>query len=222
MAAWTLPVGMGVKTVTVNEPLKALMEPVAMEQFLKSPFPEELEEYIILDSRYNNSFRAAFELLGKGKTVYRNSEHPDFSPGSFLVRKSEAQEILKSIHSEAPLQLTSRKEISLQQFRRLRPFKVGLYQNWGHNMIEGWLRYVFDEYKIPYETVHPQDVAKKDFAAKFDVRGLCRRLGKRNRIGQTAQKMGRMGKSRLLPNFPAASRKKAKNCSRKWSKTAKF
>jgi hypothetical protein len=169
MAAWTLPVGMGVKTVTVNEPLKALMEPVNLAQFQKNQFPEELEEYIILDSRHNNSFRAAFELLGKGKTVYRNSEHPDFSPGSFLVKKSEALEILKIIHNEAPLQLASRKEIPLQQFRLLRPFRVGLYQNWGHNMTEGWLRYVFDEYKIPYETVHPQDVAKKDFSAKFDA-----------------------------------------------------
>jgi hypothetical protein len=169
MAGWTLPLGMGVKTITINEPLKALMEPVAMEQLLKSQFPEELEEYIILDSRYNNSFRAAFELLGKGKTVYRNWDHPDFSPGSFLVRKSESLEILQAIHREAPLLLTSRKEIPLQRFNRLRPFKVGLYQNWGHNMTEGWLRYVFDEYKIPYETVHPQDVAQKNFAAKFDV-----------------------------------------------------
>jgi hypothetical protein len=169
MAAWTLPVGMGVKTVTVNEPLKAQMEPVSLAQFQKNQFPEELAEYIILDSRYNNSFRAAFELLNKGKTVYRNSEHPDFSPGSFLVRKSEALEILKNVNNEAPLLLTSRKEMTMQQFRRLRPFRVGLYQNWGHNMSEGWLRYVFDEYKIPYETVHPQDVAKKDFAAKFDT-----------------------------------------------------
>jgi hypothetical protein len=169
MAAWTLPLGMGVKTIAVNEPLKALLEQVSPEQFQKNQFPEELEEYILLDSRYNNSFRAAFELLGKGKAVFRNSGHPDFSPGSFLVRKSEALEILKSIHNEAPLQLTSRKEIHLQQFRRLRPFKAGLYQNWGHNMSEGWLRYVFDEYKIPYETVHPQDVAKKNFAAKYDL-----------------------------------------------------
>jgi hypothetical protein len=169
MAGWTLPVGMGIKTIAVNEPLKALMEPVTPAQFRENPFPEELAEYIILDSRHNHSFRAAFELLGKGKTVYRNSGHPDFSPGSFLVRKSESLDILKSIHREAPLQLTSRKEIPLQHFRRLRPFKVGLYQNWGHNMSEGWLRYVFDEYKVPYETVHPQDVAKKNFAARFDV-----------------------------------------------------
>lgn len=169
MAAWTLPVGMGVKSIPVNEPLKALMEPVQAAHFAKNPFPEELEEYIVLDSRANHSYRAAFELLGKGKTVYRNIDCPDFSSGSFLVKKSEALEILKSIHSEAPLTLTSRKKLSLQQFRRLRPFKVGLYQNWGHNMTEGWLRYVFDEYKIPYETVHPKDVAKKGFAGKFDI-----------------------------------------------------
>lgn len=169
MAAWTLPVGMGVKSVPVNEPLKALMEPVQAEQFAKNPFPEELEEYIVLDSRANHSYRAAFELLGKGKTVYRNIDCPDFPSASFLVKKSEALEILKSIHAQAPLTLTSRKKLPLQQFRRLRPFKVGLYQNWGHNMIEGWLRYVFDEYKIPYETVHPKDVAKKGFAGKFDI-----------------------------------------------------
>jgi hypothetical protein len=169
MAAWTLPVGMGVKTITINEPLKALMEPVAMEQLLKSPFPEELEEYIILDSRYNNSFRAAFELLGKGKKVYRNSSCTDFTLGSFMFKKNEALEILKNINAETPLLLTSRKELPLQQFRLIRPFRIGLYQNWSHNMTEGWLRFVFDEYQIPYETVHPQDVAKKDFATKFDV-----------------------------------------------------
>ncbi len=169
MAAWTLPVGMGVKSIAINEPLRAVMEPVSLAQFQNSPFPEELEEYIILDSRHNHSFRAAFELLGQGKTVYRNREHPDFSPGSFLVRKSESLALLKSIHGQAPLQLTSRKEVALGQFRRLRPFKAGLYQNWGHNMSEGWLRYVFDEYRVPYETVHPAAVAKKNFAAKYDL-----------------------------------------------------
>jgi hypothetical protein len=169
MAGWTLPAGMGVNSLAVNEPLKALMEPVQEEQFLKSAFPEELDEYIVLDASANHSYRAAFELLGKGKTVYRNSDCPDFPAGSFVVKKSEALAILKDIHAEAPLLLTSRKELPLQQFRRLRPFKAGLYQNWGHNMTEGWLRFVFDEYKIPYETVHPKDVAKKGFAGKYDI-----------------------------------------------------
>ena len=169
MAGWTLPIGMGVASFAVNEPLKAVMEPVNAEQSFQNPFPEELEEYIVLDSCANNSYRAAFELLAKGKTVYRNIDDPDFSSGSFLVKKSEALEILKSIHAEAPLMITSRKELPLRQFRRLRHFHVGLYQNWGHNVIEGWLRYVFDEYRIPYETVHPKDIAKKGFDSKFDI-----------------------------------------------------
>ena len=169
MAGWTLPIGMGVASFAVNEPLKAVMEPVNAEQSFQNPFPEELEEYIVLDSCANNSYRAAFELLAKGKTVYRNIDDPDFSSGSFLVKKSEALEILKSIHAEAPLMITSRKELPLRRFRRLRPFHVGLYQNWGHNVIEGWLRYVFDEYRIPYETVHPKDIAKKGFDSKFDI-----------------------------------------------------
>ncbi|MCU0236410.1 MAG: M14 family metallopeptidase [Acidobacteria bacterium] len=169
MAAWTLPLGMGVRTAAVNEPLKALMEPVSGEQLAQRPFPEELDEYIVLDSRHNSSYRAAFELLAKGLAVYRNADCPDFAAGSFAFRKSEALALLKGIHAEAPLAPVSRKELPLARFRRLRPFKAGLYQNWGHNMTEGWLRYVFDEYRIPYETVRPKDAARKDWEKKFDV-----------------------------------------------------
>jgi hypothetical protein len=169
MAAWTLPLGMGVRSIAVNDPLKVAMEPVTAEQFAAVPLPGELEEYIVLDANCNNSYRAAFELLGKGKTVYRNAECPDFPAGSFAVRKSESLAALQAVNAEAPLTLTSRKELPLRQFRRLRPFKAGVYQNWGHNMTEGWLRYVLDEYKVPYETVHPKDVAQKDFAKKYDI-----------------------------------------------------
>ena len=169
IAAWTLPLGMGVRSEAVNEPLQAVLEPVGTETPPRIPFSEELEEYIVLDARHNSSYRAAFELLGKGKTVYRNHSHPDFPQGSFLVRKSETLELLKAIHDEAALFPASRKELPLESFRRLRPFKVGLYRNWGHNMTEGWLRYVFDEYKVPYETVRPKDSRRGDWDKKFAV-----------------------------------------------------
>ena len=169
MAAWTLPLAMGIRTAAVDEPLKALMEPVGAEQLAQRPFPEDLQEYIVLDARHNNSYRAAFELLAKGQAVYRNVDCPDFPAGSFAVRKSETLAMLKRIHAEAPLAPTSRKEVPLQKFRRLRPFKAGLYQNWGNNMTEGWLRLVFDEYKVPYETVHPKDVAGKNFGQKYGI-----------------------------------------------------
>ena len=39
MAGWTLPLAMGVKTAVVNEPLKALMEPVTDEPILQQRFP---------------------------------------------------------------------------------------------------------------------------------------------------------------------------------------
>ncbi len=168
MAGWTLPLAMGVRTIVVNEPLKALLEPVAGEPPAEDIFAG-LEEYILLDARHNSSYRAAFELLARGKTVYRNVGCPDFPAGSFAVRRSESLALLRAIHAEAPLAPASRKELPLPRFRRLRPFKAGLYQNWGHNLTEGWLRYVFDEYRVPYETVRPKDAAAKGFAGRFDV-----------------------------------------------------
>ncbi len=168
MAGWTLPLAMGVRTIVVNEPLKALLEPVDEAPPAPDVFAG-LEEYVILDARHNPSYRAAFELLAKGKTVYRNVDWPDAPAGSFVVRRSESEALLRAIHAEAPLAPQSRRELPLQRFRRLRPFKAGLYQNWGHNMTEGWLRYVFDEYRVPYETVRPRDAAAKGFAGRYDV-----------------------------------------------------
>ncbi len=167
MAAWTLPLGMGVRTAVVTEPLPAALD--AVEGETPASFPDGDGEWIVLDARHNSSYRAAFELLGKGKAVYRNQDHPEFPRGSFLVRKGEALALLQTIHAEAPLFPAFCEQLPLESFRRLRPFKAGLYQNWGHNMTEGWLRYVFDEYKVPYETVRPKDAARRDWDKKFDV-----------------------------------------------------
>lgn len=47
--------------------------------------------------------------------------------------------------------------------------RIGLYQPWAPSMDEGWTRLVFEDFRIPYETLHNADVAAGDLVERFDV-----------------------------------------------------
>jgi hypothetical protein len=168
-AGWTLHLAMGVDALEIKKSFKAEMKPVELEDVYKGNLPGNLDEYIVLDARYNNSYLAASVLLKKNINVWRDYSGAAGAKGSFIVKKSEAQGTLEEINRTMPLILFSRRDLPLEKLKKLKSFKVALYQDWGHNMQEGWTRYVFDEFKINYETVHHKDVLKKDFLKKYDI-----------------------------------------------------
>ena len=168
-AGWTLHLAMGVDAMEIKHPFKAEMKTVELEDVYKGTLPENIDEFIVLDARYNNSFLAASVLLKKNIDVWRDFDGIAGSKGSFIVKKSAALDTLEEINRTMPLILTSRTDLPLEKLKKLEPFKVALYQNWDHNMEEGWTRFVFDEFKMDYETIHHTDVLKKDFLKKYDI-----------------------------------------------------
>lgn len=169
MAGWTLHIAMGVNVKEIKNKFKVDMKPVNFDNVYKKVFPKNTNEYIILDSKFNNSFLAASVLLKNKVNVWRNYKSSECSKGSFIVKKSEAVKILEDLNKKNPLIINSLENISLKNFTKIKYFKVALYQDWGHNMTEGWTRYVFDEFKINYDTVHSKDILKRNFIKKYDV-----------------------------------------------------
>lgn len=49
------------------------------------------------------------------------------------------------------------------------PVRLAVYQGWIENMDEGWTRYVFDTFNVPYESLHDADVRRGNLRAKYDV-----------------------------------------------------
>jgi len=169
VAGWTLHLGMGVQVKQIEKSFHADMDPVGLEDVYTNSFPSNINDYILLNSRFNSSYMAASVLLKKGFRVWRNDHWAHYPKGSFLAKKSESLVILRKLNKIHPVFFESPPNIPLEQFVPLKHFKVALYQNWGHNMVEGWTRFVFDEFKIDYETVHNRDILKKNFVNKFDV-----------------------------------------------------
>src|SRR5262249_22772884 len=54
-------------------------------------------------------------------------------------------------------------------YRDLRPRRIALYQPWVPSMDEGWTRYVLEEFRIPYTTVHNAEVRAGRLRERFDV-----------------------------------------------------
>ena len=47
--------------------------------------------------------------------------------------------------------------------------RVGIYKPWLSNMDEGWTRYIFDTFNVPYSSVRDTDVRQGGLHSKFDV-----------------------------------------------------
>ncbi|MEN3326389.1 MAG: hypothetical protein V7638_1196 [Acidobacteriota bacterium] len=49
------------------------------------------------------------------------------------------------------------------------PVRVGIYKGWTSNMDEGWTRYIFDTFNVPYTSVRDADVKQGALSSKFDA-----------------------------------------------------
>ena len=49
------------------------------------------------------------------------------------------------------------------------PVRIGIYKGWTANMDEGWTRFVFDTFNVPYSSVRDADIRQGGLNSKFDV-----------------------------------------------------
>ena len=47
--------------------------------------------------------------------------------------------------------------------------KVAIFSTWGGTQDVGWVRYTFDQYKVPYDTIFKEQVLKGNLKGKYDV-----------------------------------------------------
>ena len=50
-----------------------------------------------------------------------------------------------------------------------RTVRIGIYKGWTGNMDEGWTRFVFDSFNVPYSSVRDTDVRQGELSSKYDV-----------------------------------------------------
>lgn len=172
-ASHSLPMQMGVAYDQIDSPFE-----VALDKLDGIPYPRvtvpTASSYVVLDARVNAAYAVAFALLGEDADVYRSSgaiEGGDFQvpAGSFIVRRTaQVEKVLPALLENWHVTAHGLDDLDGIVTVALRNPRIGLYQSWRSNMDEGWTRYLFDDFGIPFSTLHNEDVSG-NLHNKYDV-----------------------------------------------------
>lgn len=179
-AGWTLPLQMGVSCQQIENPFKAKLEKLEKVPYPVLTPPSEISPYIVLDSRENASYSVAFSLLKQKAEISRSKDclkgkNSAAAAGSFIIKNSpQIQKVLPSLLEKWHLTAYSIENVNNIAKSSLKNPRIGLYQSWRASMDEGWTRYVFDDFGIPYTSLHNKDFKgtkkkKVNLKQKFDV-----------------------------------------------------
>jgi hypothetical protein len=178
ITTWSLPLHKGVSSVEIKTRSSELENSLATwapgnEKRLELP---ENTAAVIFPVNNNASYKAVFIAIKAGLKVQRfeedySTENSTFKKGSFIIftrggsNSQKMNEILKTI-SSLPVFIQNTENFKLSDFVMPR---IAMVESWYHDMDAGWTRYVFDEYNIPFQVLHPQDFEKSDLTKLFDV-----------------------------------------------------
>src|SRR5262249_39845933 len=52
---------------------------------------------------------------------------------------------------------------------KLKPVRIGLWDQYGGSMPSGWIRWLFEQYEFPFEVVYPKALDARNRTSRFDV-----------------------------------------------------
>jgi hypothetical protein len=181
VTAHTLPLLMNVRVDTVQAPFAADL--VEVERAEAPPggvrvlvdaveSVDSRAEAFLLDPRVNNSYAAAAELAGAGLSRALGSFHAggrDWPAGTFVLAVPQAEGAALPLLRQLD-DLATRLRIEIVGVTRAPDVstafvgepRVAIYQSYSPSMPEGWLRFVLDQYRIPYDILHYDDIQAGD------------------------------------------------------------
>ena len=177
VAGWTLPLQMGVQSVTVNNHFDADLSPVTRAEV---PAPDlspnsATASTFLLNHNSNDSLIAVNRLLKAGIDVYwaqtpfEVSGKP-YSAGTILIpaqgrRRAEIEAVAKSL----ALPLATADDSLAVPALKLKPLRLAIYNPWGGNMDEGWTRLMFEQFEFPYTEIRNADIHAGNLSQHYDV-----------------------------------------------------
>ena len=172
VSGWTLPLQMGVDVVEVSGSFEAAL---TQERGSIRPPPGTVSATggaLLLDNTTNAANLAIHRALASGARVELLSEARQINGrtwpvGSVMLEGGSVRGILEELATSEGL--SAETAASELVGNRLSPLRVGLYQSWSASMDEGWTRWVFDNWDVPYSSLHNTEIRAGGLRARYDV-----------------------------------------------------
>ncbi|TKJ36165.1 MAG: peptidase M14 [Planctomycetes bacterium B3_Pla] len=178
-AGWTLPLQMGVRSVSVNQPFECRareLETVALPAGKVAEASDDIRGYVVRAGA-NDNYRLANRLFKAGIRFQMISSPSRWkgTPGNEMPRGSL---FIPDANGAAPKLLVgiSTELIGVGQgypektaaFRDVSPPRLGLYQPWTASKDEGWTRLVLDNFEFAYTSVHNAEIRAGNLRERYD------------------------------------------------------
>jgi hypothetical protein len=176
-AGWTLAYQMG---VAFDRLLDGFDGPFEEVPGVIKPAPGVFESKAVvagyvLDRRVNDSFRAVNRLLKARQDVLWlqegfRADGKDWPAGTFFVPgTAEAGAVLRQAVKELGLNVRSVGASPDVETIKIKPVRIGLWDQYGGSMASGWTRWLLEQFEFPYELVFAPALDAGGLDAKFDV-----------------------------------------------------
>ncbi len=178
ITGWTLAFQMGVQFDRIldgfNGPftkINGLLKPPPSSVMSSSANPAGY----LVSHRLNDSFVVVNRLLKAKCDVYwlngdATANNQDLGSGAIWAPASAtALPILERGAKELGVTAYAQAKAPDTPKLKLKPIRIGLYDQYGGLMPSGWDRWLFEQYEFPFEIVRPQTLDAGDLKSRFDV-----------------------------------------------------
>ncbi|MDA1081892.1 MAG: M14 family metallopeptidase [Gemmatimonadetes bacterium] len=177
VAGWTLAMQMGVKFDRILDgfdgPFRRL-DPLK-DRIMPDPATVAASGAgWVLSPRANDSFHAIARLWSAGADVYRLDRPMTiggtaYPAGSFYVPASaKSTPVVQKSAADLGVTFASSGDL-MASGSKLPPVRIGLWDRYGGSMPSGHMRWLFEQFEMPFKLVYPQELDAGNLRAKFDV-----------------------------------------------------
>jgi Zinc carboxypeptidase len=167
VAAWSLPLMMGVKA----ERVAIRPDQLSSARVLKDPqwpaggLSSSSGKYFSIAARENNIFALANAMqAAAGQVFLAPSQKLGEAPEFIFAAHSQLAANAEKLH----LQLTPRSDLP-QGASQLKPVRIGIYKSFLGPIDEGWTRFVFDQYGFKYKSIENKEMRAGNLNNSYDV-----------------------------------------------------
>jgi hypothetical protein len=129
----------------------------------------------LVSHEYNDAITLTNRLLAAGCDVYwmkdaQTAEGKTMTPGALWIPAgAKCNPILSTAVAKLGISAIGVAKAPKGDALKQHKVRIGLADTYGGNMPSGWLRFIFENFEIPYETVYPQAIDAGKLKEKYDV-----------------------------------------------------
>jgi hypothetical protein len=178
ITGWTLTMQMGVQYDRVLDDFNGPFTRVGRTPLAPPPAtvsgPTSPAGYLI-SHQINNAFIAINRLLKANCDVYwikgeTSADGQDMGSGAIWVPgTTAARGVLETSAKDLGVPVHAVAKAPSGTAMKLKPIRIGLYDQYAGLMPSGWTRWLFEQYEFPFQVVYPATLDAGDLKSKFDV-----------------------------------------------------